>query len=69
MGIMKQVFLTKAVKTPNNDIIHALKTGSEKRMLLLEQPPSYIGINNNLYTSAVTVNMHLNCARERKLKI
>ena len=55
--------------TPNDDIIHAINTVAEERMLMLEQTPSYIDISNILYTSAVTVNMYLNCARERKLKI
>ena len=38
-------------------------------MLMLEYTPSYVDIINILYTSAVTVNMYLNCAKKRKLKI
>ena len=57
------------MRTLNDDIIHAINTVAEECMLILEQTPSYIDINNILYTSAVTVNIYLNCARERKLKI
>ena len=57
------------MRTLNDDIIRAINTVAEERMLMLEQTPSYIDINNILYTSAATVNMYLNCARERKLKI
>ena len=69
LDITERVFLTKIVGTPNDDIIHAINMVAEERMLMLEQTPSYIDINNILCTSAVTVNMYLNCARERKLKI
>ena len=69
LDITERVFLTKVVRTPDDDIIHAINTVAEERILMLEQAPSYIDINNMLYTSAVTVNMYLNCARERKLKI
>ena len=34
---------------------------------MLEQTLLYVNIN--IYTSAVTVNMYLNCVREQKLKI
>ena len=56
------------MRTPNDDVIRVINTVAEERMLMLEQTPSYIDINI-LYTSAATVNMYLNCARERKLKI
>ena len=69
LDITERVFLTKVVRTPNDDIILAINMVAEERMLMLEQSPSYIDINNISYTSAVTVNMYLNCARERKLKI
>ena len=69
LDITERVFLTKVVRTPNDDIIRAINTVAEERMLMLEQTPSYIDINNILYTSAATVNMYLNCARERKWKI
>ena len=69
LDITERVFLTKVVRTPNDDIIRAINTVAEERMLMLEQTPSYIDINNTLYTSAATANMYLNCARERKLKI
>ena len=36
-------------------------------MVMLEQTLLYVNIN--IYTSAVTVNMYLNCVREQKLKI
>ena len=57
------------MRTPTDDIRHAINTVAEERMLMSEQKPSYIDMNNILYTSAVTVIMYLNCARERKLKI
>ena len=63
LDITERVFLTKVVGTPNDDIIHAINTVAEERMLMLEQTPSYIDINNILCKSAVTVNMYLNCAR------
>ena len=44
--ITARVFLTKVVRKPNDDIIHAIKTVAEERMLMLEQTPSYIDINN-----------------------
>ena len=69
LDITEQVSLTKVVGTPNDDIIHAINTVSEERMLMLEYTPSYIDIINILYTSAVIVNMYLNCAKKRKLKI
>ena len=68
LDITERVFLTKVVRTPNDDVIRVINTVAEERMLMLEQTPSYIDINI-LYTSAATVNMYLNCARERKLKI
>ena len=69
LDITERVFLTKVVGTPNDDIIHAINTVSEECMLMLEYTPSYVDIINILYTSAVTVNMYLNCAKKRKLKI
>ena len=51
--ITERVFLTNVVRTLNDDIIHAINTVAEERMLMLEQTPSYIDINNILYTSAV----------------
>ena len=67
LDITERVFLTKVVRSPNDDIIHAINTIAEERMLKLEQTPLYLYINNMLHTSGVTVNMYLNC--EEKLKI
>ena len=66
--ITERVFLKKVVRTPNDDIIHTINTVAVERILMLEQTPSYIDINN-IYTSAVAIIMYLNCARGRKLKI
>ena len=66
--ITERVFLKKVVRTPNDDIIHTINTVAVERILMLEQTPSYIDLNN-IYTSAVTIIMYLNCARGRKLKI
>ena len=66
--ITARVFLTKVVRKPNVDIIHAIKTVAEERMLMLEQTPSYIDINNILYASAVTVNMYLILCKRTEIK-
>ena len=40
LDITERVFLTKVVRTPNDDIILAINMVAEERMLMLEQSPS-----------------------------
>ena len=46
LDITEGVFLAKVVRTPNEGIIHAINTVAEERMLISEQTPSHIDINN-----------------------
>ena len=46
LDITERVFLAKVVRTPNDSIIHAINTIAEELMLMSEQTPSHIDINN-----------------------
>ena len=46
LDITEGVFLAKVVRTTNEGIIHAINTVAEERMLMSEQTPSHIDINN-----------------------
>ena len=40
LDITERVIPTKVMRTPNDDIIHAINTVAEEHMLMLEQTPS-----------------------------
>ena len=46
LDITERLFLAKVVRTPNDSIIHAINTVAGERMIMSEQTPSHIDINN-----------------------
>ena len=62
LDITERVFLAKVVRTPNDGIIHAINTVAEERMLMSEQTPSHIDINN------VNICSHHQCQQNETLQ-